>query len=426
MMDKRTFIKSVALAGLATPASILGLAERVGRQSHRPATELATDDEFWAGVRGGYRLKPDYVNLENGYYNIQPGEILEAFIQHVREVNYEGSYYMRTVQFDRKKAIAGRLAALGGCAADDLIITRNTTESLDMIIAGYPWKPGDEAIMAYQDYGAMLRMFQQVERRHGVVRKVVSIPNHPAGDDELVALYERAITPRTKLLMVSHMVNVTGQILPVRKICDMAHQHGVEVMVDAAHTYAHIQHTIPSLDCDYYGSSLHKWLSTPLGAGILFVKREKVAKIWPLLAEPDTSATGIATLNHTGTLPVHTDLAIANALDYYQTLGPGRKEERLRYLQQYWTAKARNLPGVIVNTPAEPQRTCAIANVGIKGMKPADMAKQLLERFKIYTVAIDMPEADVMGCRITPNVFTMPEELDRLVGALSSLRTAAS
>ena len=420
-MDKRTFIKGVTLAGLTLPVSLLGMAERISRFGHRTAGELAGDEEFWSGIRGGYRLKPDYINLENGYYNIQPDEILEAFIQHVREVNYEGAYYMRTVQFERKKAIAARLAALAGCSPDDLIITRNTTESLDMIIGGYPWKQGDEAIMAEQDYGAMLRMFQQVERRCGVVRKMVSVPNHPASDEDLVAVYERAISPRTRLLMVSHMVNVTGQILPVRKICDMAHARGVEVMVDAAHTYAQIQHSIPALDCDYYGSSLHKWLSAPLGAGILFVKKEKVAKIWPLLAEPDQSATGIATLNHTGTLPVHTDLAIGNALDYYLTLGPQRKETRLRYLQQYLTSKARDLPGVVVNTPADPQRTCAIANIGIRNLKPAAMAARLLDRYKIYTVAIDMPEADVMGCRITPNVFTMPEELDRLVVALKEM-----
>jgi selenocysteine lyase/cysteine desulfurase len=420
-MDKRTFIKGMTLAGLTLPVGLLGMAERIGRFAHRTAGELADDEQFWSVIRGGYRLKPDYVNLENGYYNIQPGEILEAFIQHVREVNYEGAYYMRTVQFERKKAIAARLAALAGCSPEDLIITRNTTESMDMIIGGYPWKEGDEAIMAEQDYGAMLRMFQQVERRHGVVRKMVSVPNHPTSDEELVAVYERVITPRTRLLMVSHMVNVTGQILPVRKICDMAHARGVEVMVDAAHTYAQIQHTIPALDCDYYGSSLHKWLSAPLGSGILFVKKEKVAKIWPLLAEPDESAAGIATLNHTGTLPVHTDLAIANALDYYLTLGPERKEARLRYLQQYLTSKARDLPGVVVNTPADPQRTCAIANIGIKDMKPADMAARLLDRYKIYTVAIDMPEANVMGCRITPNVFTMPEELDRVVDALKEM-----
>ena len=420
-MNKRTFIKGMTLAGLTTPLSLLGMAERISRFAHRSAPSLANDEEFWSAIRGGYRLKPDYINLENGYYNIQPEETLEAFIQHVRDINYQGAYYMRTVQFERKKAIAARLAALGGCSPDDLIITRNTTESLDMIIGGFPWKEGDEAIMAKQDYGAMLQMFRQVGRRNGVVNKTVSVPNHPASDEELVALYERAITPRTRLLMLSHMINVTGQILPVRKITDMAHSHGVEVMVDAAHSYAHIRHTIPELDCDYYASSLHKWLSTPLGAGILFVKKEKAAKIWPLLAEPDDNAAGIARLNHTGTLPVHTDLAIGNALDYYTTLGPDRKEARLRYLQQYWTSKARDLPGVVVNTPAAPQRACGIANVGIRDMKPADMAAQLLDRYKIYTVAIDMSDADVMGCRITPNIFTMPEELDRLVNALKEM-----
>jgi selenocysteine lyase/cysteine desulfurase len=285
---------------------------------------------------------------------------------------------MRTVQFDNKKAMAVKLAGLAGCSPDELIITRNTTESLDMIIGGYPWKEGDEAIMAEQDYPAMLKMFRQVEKRHGVVRKVVSVPNHPSSDEEVVSLYEKAITPRTRLLMVCHMINITGQILPVKKICDMAHAKGVEVMVDGAHALAHIRYAIPDLHCDYYGASLHKWLSVPLGAGMLYVKKEHTEKIWPLFAEPDDAAGGILRLNHTGTLPVHTDLSIGDAIDYYNTLGPERKEERLRYLQQYWTSKVRGLPKVVVNTPVDPARVCGIANVGIKGMKPADMAATLL------------------------------------------------
>lgn len=409
------------MAGMGLPLSGHSMAEWIGRFGHQPASALADNEEFWAGIRGGYRLKPDYINLENGYYNIQPGEILEAFIGHVRKVNYEGAYYMRTVQFDQKKAMATRLAALAGCSPDELIITRNTTESLDMIIAGFPWKEGDEAIMAEQDYGSMLNMFRQVERRHGIVRKIISVPNHPASDEELVSLYESAITPRTRLIMLCHMINITGQILPVRKICDMAHARGVEVMVDGAHSFAHIRHSIPDLHCDYYGSSLHKWLSVPLGAGILYVKKEHIVKIWPLLADSDDPAMGIAWLNHTGTLPVYTDLAIGDAIDYYNTLGPERKEARLRYLQQYWTAKVRDLPNVVVNTPADPARACGIANVGIKGMKPDDLADSLLRRYKIYTVAIDAPAAGVQGCRITPNVFILPAELDVLVGALKEL-----
>jgi len=267
----------------------------------------------------------------------------------------------------------------------------------------------------------MLQMFRQVEKRHGVGCKVVSVPNHPASDEEVVAVYKQAISPRTRLLMVSHMVNITGQLLPVRKICDMAHANGVEVMVDGAHTFAQIRHTIAELDCDYYGASLHKWLSSPLGAGILYVRKEQVAKIWPLLAEPDGSVAGIARLNHTGTSPVHTDLAIGDAIDYYMTLGPERKEARLRYLQQYWTSQVRDIPGMVVNTPADPLRICAIANVGVRGVTPPDLAARLLSQYKIYTVAIDAPAANVQGCRITPNIFTSPAELDSLVTALRQI-----
>src|SRR5882672_10632942 len=210
-MNKRTFLKNLALLGASPMPTYASLNEMMDAVRDVDAAALAEDENFWEGIRQGYRLKPDYINLENGYYCIQPQETLEHFIDHVREVNYQGSYYMRTVQYENKKATAARLASLLGCPPDELIITRNTTESLDMIIAGYPWKEGDEAIMAEQDYGAMLVMFRQAERRHGIVRKVISIPNHPSSDEEVVDVYAKAITPLTRLLMVSHMINITGQ-----------------------------------------------------------------------------------------------------------------------------------------------------------------------------------------------------------------------
>ncbi|MBS1573748.1 MAG: aminotransferase class V-fold PLP-dependent enzyme [Bacteroidetes bacterium] len=418
-MDKRSFLKGLALAGISAPFRGNAMTEWINKFSSLPADKLASNEDFWLGIRSGYKLKPDYINLENGYYNFLPEEILESFIEHVKEVNYQGSYYMRTVQFDNKKNMAAKLAAIAGCNADELVITRNTTESLDMIIGGLDWKAGDEAVMAEQDYGSMLEMFKQVAKKYGVVNKIVSVPNHPASDDEIVNLYANAITGKTRLLMVSHMINITGQILPVRKICDMAHSKGVDVLVDGAHAFAHIQYSIPDLHCDYYGASLHKWLSTPLGAGILYVKKENIKKIWPLLAEGDRKEDDISRLNHIGTHPVHTDLAIANAIDYYLKLGPEKKEARLRYLQQYWTTKARKLNNVIVNTPADPIRACGIANVGIKGMKPALLAETLLNKYKIYTVAIDY--ANVQGCRISPNIYTMPQDLDVLITALKEL-----
>ena len=319
--------------------------------------------------------------------------------------------------------MAAKVAALMGCSADELILTRNTTESLDMIIGGIHWNAGDEAIMAEQDYGSMLEMFKQVGRRFGVVNNVLSLPLHPASDEEIVNLYANAITPKTKLLMVCHMVNITGQILPIRKICDMAHSKGVQVMVDGAHAVAHLQFNIPDLHCDYYGASLHKWLCVPLGVGMLYVKKENIEKIWPLIAEGDRNGDDISRLNHIGTHPVHTDLAVSDAVDFYHKIGAERKETRLRFLQQYWSTKVRNLPGVIVNTPADPKRSCGIANVGIKAMKPADMAATLLKKYNIYTVAID--GANVHGCRITPNIFTTTAELDVLVKALREMEIGA-
>lgn len=418
-MDKRTFLKQLPILGFGAPVIFKNLDKWVGSVEHLPPSEVAENEDFWMQIRSGYRLKPDYINLENGYYCITPQETLENFIHHVREINYQGSHYMRTVQWDNKKSMAAKLAELADCEPDELIITRNTTESLDTIIGGFPWRAGDEAVMADQDYGAMRDMFKLVEKRHGVVLKNVSVPNHPKSDEELVELYAKAITPKTRLLMVCHMINITGHILPIRKICDMAHSKGVEVMVDGAHAFAHIQFSMKDLDCDYYGCSLHKWLSTPLGAGFLFVKKEKISQIWQLFGEEGRKPDDILRLNHIGTHPVHTDLAIGNAIEYYLRLGPERKEARLRYLQNYWANQVRDLPHIILNTPKEPHRSCAIANVGVKDMKPRDLADTLLKKYRIWTVAID--GAGVHGCRITPNVYTSLKELDTFVAALKDL-----
>lgn len=216
-----------------------------------------------------------------------PKPTMEHLIEHIREVNYQGSYYMRTVRFENKDKVADRVAGIVGCTNDEVAITRNATESLDLIIAGIDWKAGDEAVMAEQDYGAMLNQFKLIEHRYGIVRKLVSIPNLPENDQEIVDLYASAITDKTRLLMVCHMVNITGQVLPIRKIVDMAHARGVEVLVDGAHAFSHVDFQMKDLDCDYYGASLHKWLNAPLGSGMLYVKQEKIDTIWPLMAEDD-------------------------------------------------------------------------------------------------------------------------------------------
>ena len=418
-MNKRSFIKNATLTGIGATLGMDALAALFETKKHSSAAALAADDKFWNQIRTQYMLKPDYINLENGFYNFIPQPTLEKYIQHIRDINYQGSYYMRTVQRDNKKRMAAKLAAVAGCSPEELIITRNTTESLDLVIAGQDWKAGDEALMAIQDYGAMLDMFEQVSKRYGVLLNKVSIPNLPASDEEIVSLYEKAITPKTKLLMIPHMVNITGHILPVRKICGMAHSKGVEVMVDGAHAFAHIQYKISELDCDYYGTSLHKWMSVPLGAGFLFVKKEKITKTWPLIGDGTKDLSDIRRLNHIGTHACATDLTIEDAIDFYNMIGAERKEKRLRYIQQYWTSRVKNVPKIIINTPTDDKRSCGIANVGIAGMTPADLAKRLMDEHKIFTVAIDT--ANVHGCRITPNVYTSLEELDAFVAALKKL-----
>ena len=418
-MDKRSFLKSAGLIGLGSIVEPGGLAGLIESVSKIPSAELAEDENFWKQIRAGYRLKPDYINLENGYYCILPQQVLESQIRHLREINYQGSYYLRTVQFENKKKMADKLASLAGCPADEMILTRNTTESLDIIIGGLNWKQGDEAVMAEQDYPSMLNMFKQVAARYGVVNKIVSVPNDPGSDEEIVKLYSDAITEKTKLLMICHMINITGHILPVRKICDMAHSRGVEVMVDGAHALGHFRFTIPELDCDYYGSSLHKWLSVPLGSGMLWVKKEKIRKIWPLIASGVTDPDNILRLNQIGTQAVYTDLTVSDSIDYYNMLGPERKESRLRHLQHYWSDKVRDLPHIILNTPSDPVRSCAIANVGVKGIRPGELGDILFKKYRIYCAPID--GAGVHGCRITPNIYTSAAELDSFVIALKDL-----
>ena len=416
-MDKRNFIKTLGALSVSSLVSASELTKIKSVSHSLPKTR--SDEDLWATIRSHYTLKDDYINLESGYYSIIPNPVLEHFIKHVRHVNIEGSYYMRNDLKKNKDRVISELANLVGSTSDQIAITRNTTESLDLVISGFQWKKGDEAIYAKQDYGSMKEMFEQISSRYGVKNKIVSVPNHPKNDEEIVSIYENQITDKTKLIMVCHMINITGQILPIKKICEMAHRYGVEVMVDGAHCVGHFDFSIDDFNCDYYGSSLHKWLATPLGAGLLYVNRNNTHKIWPLLANGNTNKNDINRLNHIGTHPVHTDLAISNSIDYTNWIGMKKKEKRMRYLQRYWSDKLRSIENVIVNTPEDLNRSCGIGNVGLSNMSPSAMSKVLFEKYKIFTVAIDY--ANVKGCRISPNIFTTTNELDQFVIAVQEM-----
>ncbi|HEY1048057.1 MAG TPA: aminotransferase class V-fold PLP-dependent enzyme [Bacteroidia bacterium] len=412
-MNKREFIKNCSLGAMALPLSPL---IKTVEKTVLPDFGKTID---WDKVREQYQLDERYINLENGYYNILPKYTLEAQIKHLNDLNVGGSYYMRNDMMEGRRSARQYLADFLECPIDNIIITRNTTESLNSVICGIDWKKGDEAIMANQEYGAMLDMFKQQSKRYGMVNKFIDLPISPTSDEEIVDLYRKQINSHTRIILLSHIVNITGQILPVRKICDMAHQNGVKVLVDGAHAIGHFQFNLTELNCDYYGSSLHKWLSAPLGVGLLYVKSEHIESLWPLFGESAYDNKHVLKLNHSGTIPLHIEMSIADAIDFYKQIGAENKENRLRTLKNYWVEKVKNNPSIYFNTPNDTSRSCAIANVGHTSKKPQELAAYLLKEHKIWTVAIDA--AGVRGCRITPNVFNTFKELDKFADALNHL-----
>lgn len=380
---------------------------------------IAQDERFWSIIQQSFTRNKDFINLENGYYSCLPIQTLNAQKAHVQRLNDERSRYMRIDQVRDRENVKSRLAEFAGCSLEEVIVTRNTTESLNTVIFGLDFQPGDEVILCDQDYGSMQEQFKQQAQRKGIKLRWVKVPLHPQSDDEIISLYKQAISPKTRILLVSHIINITGQVLPVRKIADMAHSHGVEVICDGAHSFGHLDFRIPELGVDYFGTSLHKWLCCPLGSGLLYIKQDKIPQIWPLFGDVHKKSDDIRKLEHIGTQPCSTHLSILNALDFQLTIGNKIKEERLRYLRNYWMDRVRDLPHVRINSPQEDSRSCGIGNVGVKGKSPKELAEYLFEEHKVYTVAIN--RESVQGVRVTPHLYTTLEDVEALVTALKQL-----
>lgn len=385
----------------------------------KPAKALATDEDYWEQIQKAFSPSPDYINLENGYFSPQPKETLDALVANIKYINSNTSYYMRRKRTEEKEAIREKLAKLAGVSPEEIAITRNTTESLDIIISGLDLAEGDEAVMTNQDYSSMIQAFDQQSRRFKIKQTQIEIPILPKNKMEIVRAYEKAITDKTKVFLISHVVNATGTVLPVKEVAEMAHQNGIELINDAAHSFAHLNYKIPDLNSDYLGASLHKWLCNPLGAGLLYIKKEKIAKVWPLMGDASRDATDIRKFEHNGTQPVWTWQTISNAIDFHESIGAERKQERLKYLKHYWTDKVKDMPEIEFNTPLADEFTSAIANIKVKGHEPKDVAKYLLEEHNIWTTRKPSPALD--GVRITPHLYTKLSDLDTLVSALHQL-----
>lgn len=381
--------------------------------------EALTDEDFWGWVKEQYTVSPNLLNLNNGGVSPQPKVVQDAHIRFYQFCNEAPSYYMWRTLDEGREALRGKLAELAGCDAEELAINRNATEGLNTVIFGLNLKAGDEVVLTKQDYPNMINAWKQREKRDGIKLVWLNLNLPEENDDAIVQQYVKAFTSKTKIVHVTHLINWTGQFLPIKKIADEAHKRGIEVIGDGAHSFAHTDFKIPDLGCDYFATSLHKWLCAPFGSGLLWIKKEKIKNIWALLSNNEPDGTDIRKFESLGTRSFASEMAIGNAVDFQNVIGSKRKEDRLRYLTDYWNSRVSDLKRVSFLQPKNKQFYCAISNISIEGMKPADVAGTLHTKHKIHTVAIDWE--NIHGVRVTPHVYTSTKDLDRLVAAIRSM-----
>jgi selenocysteine lyase/cysteine desulfurase len=424
--DRRDFLKRTAGLTLAATALPFLLPDSASMVQAASSTVSGTggDDNFWRTVQNSFHQSPQFINLDNGHHSPQPSAVIDTVATNAREHNELASFYNRRHINTDRAGVQQLLARFANCSTEEIEITRNATESLNILIMGIHLQAGDEAIWGIYEYGSMRSAFAQRAARDGIVNKVLKLPLAFMTDDEIVASYKGAITSKTKVILVSHMFNETGQLLPVRKICDMAHEHDVEVIVDGAHSFAHVADQIPDLHCDYYGASLHKWMLAPLGTGLLYIRKEKIHKVWPLFGSRRYDSDSIKKFNHIGVHPGYIKLGISEAIRFNESIGLKRKEARLRHLKNYWVSQLLDVPSIVVDTPVEDHRSCAITTVGIKDMNPRDLATALYDQYRILTVGVGSKDVRYSGVRICPNLYTTHSQLDLFVNAMQEFASA--
>ena len=402
-----------------TVASLLATVETAGsRVAELSPVDAARNEEYWGVIADAFGISRTTLNLNSGWTSPSPRMVTEAFDRYKRNEDAT-AYTMWQLLEPQAETIRAGLASMFGCEPDEIAITRNASESLQILLFGIDLRRGDEVLATTQDYPRMLTALRQREAREGPTLKLVRLPLAPENTDEIVNAVGKAITRRTKVILISHMINTTGQIVPVRKICQMARSRGIETIVDGAHSFAQLDFKRDELQCDYFGSSLHKWLYAPKGAGLLYVRKNKIQKVWPLMASVDKGKNDIRKFEEVGTHSSATRLSIGEALLFHEAIGAKRKEERLRYLTSYWMDRLSRLEGVSFNTSFEPAQYCAIANFKIDGMDPIKITEHLLAKHKI--IATPIVHEEFSGIRITPNIFTKLKELDRFCDVMEVL-----
>jgi selenocysteine lyase/cysteine desulfurase len=424
MKARRDFLRQVVPAGLAGMAALntdwlARAASATAAAADRTPAELAADESYWREIQQAFTLDRTILNFNNGYTCPSPRVVHEALKRYLDISNQAPIHYMWNQMEPNVETVRRNLAAEIGCDAEELAITRNASEALQIAQLGLDLKAGDEVVTTNQDYGRMLDTWDQRVRRDKIVVNKISFPVPTTNLAELTDRISRAITPKTKVIHICHITNLTGQLFPVRDIARLARSKGIQTIVDGAHAFAHFPFKMSELECDYYGCSLHKWLLAPVGTGFLYVRRENIARLWPLTPAAASKSDNIRKFEEVGTHPAANHNAIAEALAFHQAIGTERKAARLRYLNDRWAKRVDKLPGVKILNSREPNQAWGLFNVSLERVDAPKAYDYLWSKYRIITAAIKRD--DYQGLRVTPNIYTTLEEVDTFARAIEEL-----
>lgn len=420
-MKRRNFLQQLVIGSASLGIPISSIENLVIEDDHTwdHLLNADTDEAFWHLIRQEFTVSPNIINLNNGGVSPQPRAVQDMHIKYYRFSNEAPSYYMWRILDKGREALRENLAQLVGCEADEVAINRNSTEGLNSIIFGLDLQPGDEIVLSKYDYPNMMNAWKQRAKRDGIVLRWVDFPVPCEDKSTLIKAYTDQFSTQTKLVHLTHLINWSGQVIPVKDIADIAKSRGIEVLVDAAHSFAHLDFKISDLNCDYMATSLHKWLCAPFGSGLMYIRREKISKIWALLSADEPDGPDIRKFESLGTRSFASEMAIGKAIDFHHLIGAERKLRRLKYLRNYWLDAVKTIPKIRVYSPSQPDSYGAISVFGIDGMEAGEIDQLLFNKHQIHTVPIKY-EA-INGVRVTPSVYTSIRDLDKLIDAITKM-----
>jgi len=426
MASRRSFFqKSFGMAGAMslTPLVSQAMAEDVSDAlvslNELSPSEAADEEDLWSRMAQAYTVSPNLLNLNNGGVSPQPKVVQDAVDRYYHLSNEAPTYYMWQILDKGREPLRRKLADLAGASHEEIAINRNSTESLGTFTYGIDMQKGDEIVMTRQDYPNMIHAWKQREMREGVKINWINLSLPFDNDDVVLKAYIDATTSKTKIWHITHLMTWTGQILPAAKLCAEARKRGILSIVDAAHSFAHMDYKIFDFNCDYLGASLHKWLCAPFGTGMMYIRKELIEKTWPLFPTDKPKSSDIKKFEALGTRSFAQEQAIGQAIDFHNAIGARRKQERLHYLKSYWCNAVTKNPRVKLHISLKPEYSCALGTFSIDGLDVGDVSSKLMADYQILTVSIKWE--NVNAVRVTPHVYTTTRDLDRFIEAVGKI-----